>query len=958
MHKRLLIAVAAALAAVSPSFGQNAYDAISQDVGKAGGIYYVDDFPAREATPAPKGYKPFYISAYTRHGARYILREEQYTNIHKTLEKAFADGNLTPAGEAFRESFGNLYKTVRRRAGELTDKGWKQGKEQAARMYAAYPEIFKKNPHIEAYSTDVPRAIMTMAAFCESLKEHNHRLEISQESSKANLGWLNPLSGASPNTTPIDQRLKSKEGLWYDALREMTAERVDIDKILGRLFADVSLVRNDRFELFSDIFDLASDSQCLDTEESYWHLFTDEEIKNIWECQNFRYYSTFGPSRYNFGRSWQVAWEMLDDIIRKADDDMGLYPEAARLRFGHDGCIMALLTLMNADSWGVVEDDRDKVRDIWQTYNIPMATSLQFVFYKAKNTSADDALLKVLLNGKELTLPFESVTGPYYKWGDFKNHYQAVVAEARKALEVEPANITGKVTCGGVPVEGVQVSDGKQIVTTDKNGDYRIFSDKGQGFVFITTPSGYVATSTDGVTPSFWSTLAKPVQFTENHNFTLKKEDQTNYSIIFMTDAHLTSSDTKPDLETFHSVAMPNVKALASRLSERGPVYSMNLGDFAHELYWYSCGYNLKDAYETLLKENYPTLLYSVSGNHDNDGAVCTDNTDRDAEHLYRSVFGPEYYAVNIGEEHWIMMDDIIYVNNYGKGKKAKGIVGDRSYHKGFTKDEMEWLANDLASLPDTARIRLCVHAPLTADNENQTLFRPSQMDSIAAMFKRFGTVYVQCGHVHRMQFFNSEKYPMFREAQLPAISGDMWTSSPIRTIGIEGEDGGVFVAKFSAGSPATYEYQTNMYGEKVMRVYDMNTVGEYYRSDPDIAGQMSVYPERNNYGDRKYRNWVYVNYWCWRQGETVEIIENGKPLDVVKVEDEDPVANVNYYLPYYKKHRKFKASHSHLKNHHMFAAKTVSARSKVLVRVRDAEGEVVYEETLARPKAFSPEMR
>lgn len=956
MNKRLLSAIAAAFVAVSSSFGQNAYEAISQDVGRAGGIYYVDDFSTCDVTPAPKGYKPFYISAYTRHGARYILEEEQYTNIRKSLDKAFAAGNLTDEGKAFRESFTKLHKDVKHRAGDLTDKGWKQGKEQAVRMYTAYPEIFKKNPHVEAYATNVPRAIMTMDAFCESLKEQNCKLEISQESSKANLGWLNPLSGASPNTTKLDQQLKSKKGPWYNALRAMTAEKVDINKILGRIFTDVSLVDTDRFELMSDIFDLASDMQCLDTEESYWHLFTDEEIKNIWECQNFKYYSKYGPSRYNFGRGWQVSWEMLDDIICMADSDMSLYPEAARLRFGHDGCIMALLTLMKADTWGVVEDDRDKVKDIWQTYDIPMASSLQFVFYKAKN--APDVLVKVLLNGKELTLPLSSVTGPYYKWSAFKDYYQAVVAQAKKALEETPANIKGKVTCAGVPVEGVQVSDGKQIVTTDKDGNYSIFSDKGQGFVFITTPSGYVATSVDGVTPSFWSTLTQPIQFVENHDFTLKKEDQTNYSIIFMTDSHLTSSDTKPDLETFHNSAMPNVIAQAKKLSERGPVYSMNLGDFAHELYWYSRNYNLQDAYRTLLEENFPTLLYSISGNHDNDGAVCTGNTDRDAEHLYRKVFGPEYYAVNIGEEHWIMMDDIIYVNNYGKGKKAKGIVGDRSYHKGFTKDEMEWLANDLASLPDNAKIRLCVHAPLTADNENQTLFRPSQMDSVAAMFKRFGTVYVQCGHVHRMEFFNSDKYPMFREAQLPAISGDMWTGSPIRAIGLEGEDGGVFVAKFSADAPTTYEYHTNLYGEKVMRIYDMNTVGEYYRADPDIAEQMSVYPERENYSDKKYRNWVYVNYWCWRQGETVEVLENGKPLDVIKVEHEDPIVNVNYYLPYYKKHRKYKESHANLTNHHMFAAKTVSAKSKITVRVRDNEGKVIYEETLSRPKAFFPEMQ
>ena len=116
----------------------------------------------------------------------------------------------------------------------------------------------------------------------------------------------------------------------------------------------------------------------------------------------------------------------------------------------------------------------------------------------------------------------------------------------------------------------------------------------------------------------------------------------------------------------FLSYERPIENKQAERLSALGPVYTMNLGDLAHELYWYTYDFNLKDAVNTLLENRYPTLMYSVSGNHDNDGAIHTDNTDRDAEHLYREVLGPEYYSMNIGGEHWIMMDDILYVKADG----------------------------------------------------------------------------------------------------------------------------------------------------------------------------------------------------------------------------------------------------------------------------------------------------
>ena len=54
-------------------------------------------------------------------------------------------------------------------------------------MYAAYPEIFRRHPRIEAYSTVVPRCIMSMAAFCEGLKEADPSLEIFTETSNVNM---------------------------------------------------------------------------------------------------------------------------------------------------------------------------------------------------------------------------------------------------------------------------------------------------------------------------------------------------------------------------------------------------------------------------------------------------------------------------------------------------------------------------------------------------------------------------------------------------------------------------------------------------------------------------------------------------------------------------------------------------------------------------------------------------
>ena len=46
---------------------------IFKDIDRAGATYYPYPGPSQQAlTPAPAGYKPFYISHYGRHGSRYM----------------------------------------------------------------------------------------------------------------------------------------------------------------------------------------------------------------------------------------------------------------------------------------------------------------------------------------------------------------------------------------------------------------------------------------------------------------------------------------------------------------------------------------------------------------------------------------------------------------------------------------------------------------------------------------------------------------------------------------------------------------------------------------------------------------------------------------------------------------------------------------------------------------------
>ena len=60
-------------------YGQTTQQEMFDEIEKTGGVYYVYQAPEKESlTAAPKGYTPFYISHYSRHGSRYLISDKDY----------------------------------------------------------------------------------------------------------------------------------------------------------------------------------------------------------------------------------------------------------------------------------------------------------------------------------------------------------------------------------------------------------------------------------------------------------------------------------------------------------------------------------------------------------------------------------------------------------------------------------------------------------------------------------------------------------------------------------------------------------------------------------------------------------------------------------------------------------------------------------------------------------------
>ena len=85
--------------------GVNALELLKADPRRSYGTDFPYSFDVPALTKAPKGYTPFYISHYSRHGSRYYWNDQLYQQLDTLLKTAHRRGQLTAEGEAFYERF-------------------------------------------------------------------------------------------------------------------------------------------------------------------------------------------------------------------------------------------------------------------------------------------------------------------------------------------------------------------------------------------------------------------------------------------------------------------------------------------------------------------------------------------------------------------------------------------------------------------------------------------------------------------------------------------------------------------------------------------------------------------------------------------------------------------------------------------------------------------------------------
>ena len=416
MTKKLFTALLLLLSVAAGA--QTSKKEIYKDIERAGGNYFPYPGPAQKVlTPAPAGYKPFYISHYGRHGSRYMEDNGSYVLAIAKLDTAAQLGILTPKGSEVLEKLRNGYDNAYNRDGDLTRLGDRQHEEIARRMYERFPELLSQPMKVDARSSTSGRCMISMFNFCEQLQGMNPALEISMAASNRDMRFVVRNEHLKVKDTPAMQE-------YGERVEAMLAKEIDPSRFMKSLFTDVRRAETfiEPLELMDAVFNVAADLPNVpELGISLLDVFTREELFSVFKVFNSGV-MLLGLVPGSTPDYLQVV-EVRDSIVSVADRVIRTGGPALTLRFSHDSSVLPLTYLMGfKEAMGADTDIENLYRKISIDKLIPMAANIQLVFYRKEGS--DDILVKFLLNENETSIPVKTDCAPYYHWADVKKYWE------------------------------------------------------------------------------------------------------------------------------------------------------------------------------------------------------------------------------------------------------------------------------------------------------------------------------------------------------------------------------------------------------------------------------------------------------------------------------------------------------------------------------------------------------
>jgi hypothetical protein len=373
-------------------------------------------YPFRQAvyTPVPKGYTAAYVNYTGRHGSRFLTKAGSDVKLLELLRKA----QLTPLGDSIRSMIAQFLQVENDNYENISLLGDAEQHEIGARLRQRERTAFKgRGMTVEV--THKKRTRQSADGFLKAFTDYKGKKQFMmvQENNENVLRFydLSPAYNAYKDGSMIASRLDSLE---IDPRSRETAARV-----CARIFApgytlsakEQAAVTDWLFDLYSIQFSTIMEMKAAGLYYDFGKAFSTTDLQWLDRKNSYADFLEKGPALDTLGIQSRIAAPLLMDLVLSTDSLIkGQLKLDAVLRFSHAEAISPLATLM-----GIREASSPSFDD-WKAENIiPLSANIQWIIYgKGKRY-----LVRVLLNEREVGLPINTDTYPYYKWEDVKTYY-------------------------------------------------------------------------------------------------------------------------------------------------------------------------------------------------------------------------------------------------------------------------------------------------------------------------------------------------------------------------------------------------------------------------------------------------------------------------------------------------------------------------------------------------------
>lgn len=500
----------------------------------------------------------------------------------------------------------------------------------------------------------------------------------------------------------------------------------------------------------------------------------------------------------------------------------------------------------------------------------------------------------------------------------------------------------------GNPIEGVAVSDGFNIVTTDENGRYEIEVSPNTWYIYITIPAEYEIPLENNGMPCFFKRYSKD---TLQYDFTLTHLAGGKEKVFKLFTFGDPQVQTSTHLSRFRTESVKSIQTHVSEIIKTTPCYGVTLGD----IIWNQDNKNAEEFREDL-REGFSRWklglpVFHVMGNHDcnyynENKPLFADKTSTSfelkAQRNHEDIFGPANYSFDRGDVHIIGMRNIVYTTN----------SSSESYQRGFLKSQVEWLKQDLALVPKDKMVVLCVHIPLYNRTENY-------IQDVLALLNTYKEAHVMSGHTHYIQSYEhkyvagSHHLKVF-EHNVGALCGAWWscnmcTDGAPNGYGVFTADGNTFTDWYHIGVNKGMNTRDHQ-----MRLYRGNAVsggskGYYTFGFGDDILVANVYFADPEWKVEVYENDVYsgdMELIPFNKRPSIDKMSGAGTLDDPYVSPTSTSTDM-YYLGYYLGvlGKKDASSGANPSVHHLYKYKLKNKSAKIKVIATDRFGHT-YTET------------